>query len=278
MLTRFDHVTIAVRDPAHAIAQYEQLLGVAPTWRGEHPELGLRAALFGLENGLIELVGPADEHAPEAEGLRGWLASHGEGLQALALGTEDAEAASAALRARGVRATAPQDGEAQGADGVRRRYRTVELSPRATRGTSVLLVERADADALQRRHVAAQAVSALDHVVIRTSDVAAARALYGEALALRLALERELGGRRMLFFRFGGVTLEIVEDTQAGQTDALYGLAYRVRDLESARARLLDSFDVSEPRAGQKPGTRVFTVRSGTLGVPTLFLHDPSRS
>ena len=31
-------------------------------------------------------------------------------------------------------------------------------------------------------------------------------------------------------------------------------------------------FDVSEVRAGRKPGTKVFTVRSGVPGAPTLML------
>jgi hypothetical protein len=34
---------------------------------------------------------------------------------------------------------------------------------------------------------------------------------------------------------------------------------------------------VSEVRDGRKPGTRVFSVRDGTCGVPTLILRDPSR-
>jgi hypothetical protein len=46
-----------------------------------------------------------------------------------------------------------------------------------------------------------------------------------------------------------------------------------VRDPESARARIAAAgIDVSEVRKGRKPGTSVFTVRSGTGGVPTLML------
>jgi hypothetical protein len=32
-------------------------------------------------------------------------------------------------------------------------------------------------------------------------------------------------------------------------------------------------FDVSELRDGRKPGTRVFTVRDGSCGVPTLMIE-----
>lgn len=278
MLTTFDHATLAVADLATAQATYTRLLGRGPLFVGDHPELGTESAIFGLSNGALELVGPKPQ-AEEAAGLRALLDARGEGLSALAFGCDDADAWSAALRARGVRATAPQAGEAHARDGARRSYRTVELSPRTTRGLHVFAVERADHGALRLpRPDDGTAMDALDHVVVRTCDVAAARALYGEALGLRLALEREVAGTLMLFFRIGGVTVEVIEDRTCGATDVLHGLAYRVRDLDGAHARLAASgLDVSAPRAGRKPETRVFSVRSGTCGVPTLVLYDPSR-
>ena len=59
--------------------------------------------------------------------------------------------------------------------------------------------------------------------------------------------------------------------------DRLWGLSWRVRDADAARARLLAAgFDVSPVRKGRRPGTRVLTVRDGTHGVPTLFLEPQS--
>jgi hypothetical protein len=82
----------------------------------------------------------------------------------------------------------------------------------------------------------------------------------------------------MLFFRLGGVTLEVVENQALGASDVLSGVAYRTSDLAAAHARLTaEGFSLSEPRTGHKPGTQVFTVRDQTHGVPTLVLHDPSR-
>src|SRR5947199_163554 len=134
MLTGFDHVTIVVRDLDAAVAAYQRLLGAPPHWRGGHPELGTRSAIFALSNAAIEL--------------------------------------------------------------------------------------------------------------------------YGEGLGIRLALDRELAGTRMLFFRTGGVTIEVVRDANAGDTDIFYGVAYRVRDIAAAHARMRAAgLDVSEVRDGRKPGT-----------------------
>lgn len=277
-VSRFDHITIVGASITVVRHDYAALLGFAPTWQGAHPELGTESALFGLQNAMIELTAPRAE-AEESEGLRDWIATTGGGLQALAFGTDDAAACSKTLRERGVRATPPQAGEAHDDSGASRTYQAVDLSPRATRGIPVLIVERPDFSSLTSSQTSdPAAVHALDHVVIRTASIDAAKALYGNALGVRLALERDLHGTRMLFFRVGGVTLEVVEDTRATDADAFYGAAYRVHDIAAAHQRLTQaSFDVSDVRVGHKPGTSVFSVRSRTHGVATLFLHDPAR-
>lgn len=123
------------------------------------------------------------------------------------------------------------------------------------------------------------AVRALDHVVIRTGDAESARRLYRDALGLRLALDRSFPdwGVRLLFFRLGGLTVELAaslrEAPDPAGADRLWGLSWRVDDVAAARERLARAGrDVSELRAGRKPGTRVFSVRDGTCGVPTLFI------
>jgi len=278
MLTTFDHVTVVVADLDAAVKNHARLLGSEPIWRGTSPELGTQTALFGFSNALLELVAPA-EQAPESDGLRSWLEVNGDGLMSICFGTMDASACSAELRARGVRATAPQAGAARSADGATRHYELVELSPRSTRGLSVAIVQRSAAlFGPETRAAAPDAVYALDHVVVRTAAPDAAIQLYEKGLGVRLALDRTFGDIRMLFFRIGGVTLEVVEDRALGASDALYGLAYRVRDIDAANVRLRAAdFDVSEVREGRKTGTRVFTVRAGTSNVPTLILSDPSR-
>jgi len=61
--------------------------------------------------------------------------------------------------------------------------------------------------------------------------------------------------------------------------DKLWGLSWRVADIDATRARLASSgVDVSEVRTGRKPGTRVVTVRSSTCGIPTLLVERTARA
>ncbi len=128
------------------------------------------------------------------------------------------------------------------------------------------------------------AAEAIDHVVVFTPNPARTIALWRDRLGLRLAFDREFPERkvRLMFFRSGGLTFEyacgLPAADDADGPDRFYGVSYRVPDLASRRDVLLAAgFDVSEIRPGNKTGTRVASVRSGTDEVPTLLLEEAPR-
>lgn len=278
MLSGFDHITLTCSSLDEAVASHAALLGSAPTYRGVYPDLGTQSALFGFQNGLVELVGPL-ANDERAAGLQQLLSERGEGPYALAFACEDAKVASQDLRNRGVRTTSPEEGSARSADGIERTFATAELSPRATRGISLLLVQRNDASSLRGSMPKNDsALHAIDHIVVRTSNVEAAKQLYGKHLGLRLALERELAGTQMLFFRSFGITLEVIEDKELSERDKIWGIAYRTCNIQAAHQRLQEAgVTVSDVRPGNKPGTRVLTVQNPPCGTPTLVIEDPAR-
>jgi catechol 2,3-dioxygenase-like lactoylglutathione lyase family enzyme len=282
MLLAVDHVVIRVRELAAAADAYARLLGRAPSWRGVHPAGGTSNALFRLENGYLELLAPTGEGAL-ADALRAQLERDGEGVAALALATDDARAFAERLREGGIEASEPAEGEGrETTTGAVRRWRNSFLPAAATRGPLVFAIEHfSPADALPRAAptVAAEsAIHALDHVVVASEDLDAARKLYADALGIRIALDRrfESRGLRILFFRLGGTTLEIagpLEPPDAPAPDRFGGLAYRVADVAAARARLASAgVDVSQTRPGFKPGSVVCSVRDGSCNVPTLLI------
>jgi catechol 2,3-dioxygenase-like lactoylglutathione lyase family enzyme len=290
VLHSLDHVIVGVRDLAAAVRETATLLGRSPSWRGEHPGEGTANVLFRLDNTYLELLAPVSEGGV-ARALAAWLEARGEGPLGLAFGTPDAEACRAALAARGMEPGPVEKGLGRDVEsGAYREWRRVPLPPARTRGVLLFAIEHVSPPELLPPAAplgpAEATVFALDHAVVRTPDAEAARALYGEALGLRLALDRrfEAWGVRLLFFRVGGVTIELAASLDAdvaagdGAGDRLWGLSWRVRDADAARARLLAAgLDASEVRAGRKPGTRVLSVRSGTRGVPTLFV-EPSQA
>jgi catechol 2,3-dioxygenase-like lactoylglutathione lyase family enzyme len=284
MLQSLDHAIIAVRDLAAAARTYTALLGRDPSWRGEHPDLGTSNVLYRLDNTYLELLNPHPE-AALAEGLRARLAERGEGLLGLAFGTSDADLCRMALAETGLHPAAPRSGLGRDRDsGAEREFRSVLLPADETRSVLLFAIQHLSPPDLLPPAApvapAGSAVTGVDHVVVRTADAEAAKWLYGTQLGIRLALDRsfEQWGARLLFFRIGGLTIEIAapldEQAAAGAADELWGIAYRVPDADAARERLAgEGFDVSQVRRGRKPGTRVFTVRSETHGVATLCLE-----
>lgn len=293
MLHCLDHLILAVADLDGAARCYAALLGRRPSWRGEHPALGTENAIFRLANTSLELLAPAPGVAPDAAPggwLARWLERRGEGLLGLAFGTEDAAACARFLAGRGLRPGAPEPGLSRDTQsGAFRAWTRVPLPPAQTRGLLLFAIEQRSPAALLPEAVAVaepqSAVQALDHVVLQSRDAEATRRLYGDGLGLRLALDREAPqwGSRLLFFRTGGATLEVAarlgEPPEPGVRDRLWGAAWRVDSAPAARARLAGAgFEVSELRDGRKPGTRVFTVRAPTCGVPTLVLQPAPRT
>jgi len=113
---------------------------------------------------------------------------------------------------------------------------------------------------------------------VQSTDADASRALYGDVLGLRLALDRKFEdwGVRLMFFRTGHLTVEVaasLAQAEAAAVDRFWGISWRVPDLDATHARLVAAgFDVSEIRTGRRPGTRVATVRAETHGVATLII------
>ncbi len=281
MLQSFDHVVIAVRDLEDATQRYTALLGLTPSWRGSHPDAKTANTLFRLANCYLELLTPTGSQGPVAAALD----RSGEGVVAASFATDDADAFASEARERGLDAADPSDGEGRSDDSdTVRNWRTVMLHPKSTRGLTLFAIEHQSPD--DALPVAAptsspeSCVRALDHVLVSTRDIESTGAIYRDGLGLRLALDRsfEARGLRMMFFRIGGVTVEVVGSLEKAEDpsvrDEFGGLAFQVPDAAAAQRRLVSAgIDVSEVRAGHKPGTLVFTVHGGTCGVPTLVIE-----
>lgn len=118
-----DHAVIAVRALDAAAADF-RAAGFTLTPRGVH-SIGSQNHCIMLGSTYIELLAAPVEH-PWLDYYRRFLAERGDGLAAIALSTDDADAAYAALRAQGVAARAPMDLSRPVQDGVAR-FRLVQI-------------------------------------------------------------------------------------------------------------------------------------------------------
>lgn len=277
MINGLDHVLIVCTSVDDAENAYSALLGREPDWRASDSG-GSSTVIYQLENTALEIMAPQGG-GPLARRLHAMIDQDGAGLKSLIFSTEDLVDARSALDRRGLKPDEIVVGESVDPySGKSRSWSRMRMDEAATHGVRIFALQRRPNDPLVYKPGSPDAVSGLDHVVINTANPDRAAALYGARLGLRLALDRSNPDwdMRLMFFRAGGMTIELAHKISAGvgnQPDKLWGLSWRVPDIEAAHARLLDAnFAVTSIRAGRRAGTRVFTVRDGTMGVPTLVL------
>jgi len=280
VISGLDHVVVLIEDIAAGAKAYELLLGRIPSWRSDSD--GSKAVLFTLDNMSLELLAPMG-NSPMADRIRDAIKNSGEGLGSICFRVDDIVKMHRRLDRVALKPEPVEEAESRDlGSGATSRWKRTRASTGLTRGVRMFFLE------LAQERPASAATSAtpilgLDHVVVSTGDPERAAALYGARLGLDMALDRSHPDwGQLMFFRCGDLIVEVVKRPDAGadQTlDKLWGLSWRVADIDATRARLLAAgIDVSEVRAGRKPGTRVMSVRDGTCGVQTLLLERTARA
>ena len=280
MIVGLDHVVVLVGDIEAGVAAYQTLFACAPAWRSSGE--GVERVLFTLDNMTLELMSPHGD-SPTADRIRAVLDEQGDGLASICFRTGDIAKMHRRLDRLTLKPEPIADAESRDATtGATLSWRRTRAATEMTRGVRLFFLELAN----ERPRSAATAdapIIAMDHVVVSTADPERAAALYGARLGLDMALDRSHPDwGRLMFFRCGDLIVEVVQrpGADANQTqDKLWGLSWRVADIDATRARLAAAgVDVSDVRTGRKPGTRVLTVRNGTCGIPTLLVERTARS
>ena len=280
MISGLDHVVVLVEEIGKGAAAYQTLLGRTPSWRTSGD--GAERVLFTLDNITLELVAP-DGEGPAGDRIREAMAATGEGLASICFATRDIAKMHRRLERVALKPEPVAEVESRdSASGASMKWKRTRAATDLTRGVRLFFLEL-DGERPRAQLSSAAPILGLDHVVVATEDSERAAALYGARLGLDMALDRtHQDWGQLMFFRCGDLVVEVVRRPVAGgdaTRDRLWGLSWRVGDIDAARARLLaDGVDVSEVRTGRKPGTRVMSVRSGTCGVQTLLLERSPRA
>lgn len=269
-ITHFERIQICCEDVYESASLFGKLLGQNPYWSGQYRLLGEgervcdhgAAARFDLNNTAIELYSSAQRNMQP-------------GIAGVILGCDT-------------------DVPLPLNDGEFETYRCIYsdaegdcfdepqfiLKDQAHEGFLITLIQ---APWQYPRAGNRGDIESVDHLVLHSHDAEATIQRFGESgLGLRLALDQDAPhwGGRMLFFRCGKLTLEVIVPAKGLQRpDYFWGVAYQSGDLELTHKRLSQSeVEISEVREGRKPGTRVCSLKSHTSGVPSLLLETVAKA
>lgn len=233
VLTRLDHVVIAVKNLDAAAATYRGF-GLTLTPRGLHEGKGTGNHCIMFPNTYVELLGIVDEL-----GAKGRLAdrvnARGEGGMAIAYGAENADETYAALRAAGIDAEPPNDlARPLDLDGNREmvRFRNIMLPKLALPETMQFVCTHQTPQLTRARRewqLHPSGATGIAEVVIAADDVVAAK--------------RELAGPALDNAKITVVTAADAESRfgkslQGAPRDGIVALTIRVNEPDAAAAML----------------------------------------
>jgi catechol 2,3-dioxygenase-like lactoylglutathione lyase family enzyme len=279
VITGLDHIVVLIEDIKSGEAAYAALLGRSAAWRNSGE--GAERVLFTLDNVTLELMSPSG-FSEAADRIRNVIKTSGGGLASICFRTGDIAKMHRRLERLALKPDPVADVESQDSvSGATLHWKRTRAATDMTRGVRMFFLELSS-DRPPSAVTTASPIVGLDHVVVTTEDPERAAALYGARLGLDMALDRtHQDWGQLMFFRCGDLIVEAVKRPVAGGDqihDKLWGLSWRVSDIDAARQRLNEAgIATSEVRIGRKPGTRVMNVRNGTCGIQTLILQPAAR-
>ena len=277
MISSLDHIILAVEDLKDAEKNYKNILGIEPSWRGLHKELGTANVIFNFKNTYLELLS-AEGKGVGADLVKESIKKNGEGLAGIVLNTKDISRASKRLKDLGFLVGDVLTGEGKNKDtNDTRNWKYLFLPQELTRNLFLFLIEHTKGILPQDEKFPPGSINRLDHVVINTNDADGFINIYQDIFNIRLALDRiiEHWKSRMLFFRLNKTTIEVIEKKdRKDPNDSLWGLAWEVESIKDAYERLVSKgVEVTEIKKGLKENTLVATIKSHTHNVPTLLIE-----
>ncbi len=268
MLTRLDHIVLLQKHAGTTVEDYQLLLGARPQWEDLETQLG--ATYFQTGNVGLEIVSPLGLHSHDY--VCDILGDKPGALTSLVFSTDNIEQCHHICKRRGLDPSDISESRHQ-----RQKFRCPD---EACHGIKTFILSE------PKKQTLLNPVSdiKLDHIVINTPNPDRAIAHYGARLGLRFALDRtnEDWGARFMFFKLDDIVLEVIhrqgQKHDPSANDEIWGLTWKVDNLDAHHKRLSKKgVAVSETRMGRKPGTRVFTVKSHSGGIPTLFLEQSQK-
>ena len=277
MISSLDHIILAVEDLKDAEKNYKNILGIEPSWRGLHKELGTANVIFNFKNTYLELLS-AEGEGVGADLVKESIKKNGEGLAGIVLSTKNISKTAKRLKDLGFLVGDVLTGEGKNKDtNDIRNWKYLFLPQELTRNLFLFLIEHTKGILPQDEKFPPGSINKLDHVVINTNDADGFINIYQDIFNIRLALDRiiEHWKSRMLFFRLNKTTIEVIEKKdRKDPNDSLWGLAWEVESIKDAHERLVSKgVEVTEIKKGLKENTLVATIKSHTHNVPTLLIE-----
>ena len=251
MIKSLDRVTYLANSLEKAEKTFSSFFNLKPSKRVIHTEQNYESLIYVFENMCFEVIEKKDD-LPEKNKLYGF-----------SLLSDD-------LSKIDVSTTSEKNNRNEEFEDKVQTVKSIDIKQSPDFQLSVNEYEDLDIDRENKNNL-----FALDHLVLTTNKSDELINLYEKELGIRLALDQfvEKWGGRMLFFRTGQATIEVIDNKVEGN-DQFWGLAWKTKDIRKKREYLVENgFNVSDVKDGRKKDTLVATVKFDEIKIPTLLVE-----
>ena len=170
MISKRDHLIVAVKDLDEAESNYKKIFGVEPVWRGEHKDLGTANVIFNFKNTYFELLA-SNGVGLGSDFVNTTIEESGEGLIGSVLGSENIKLTFDSINNKGHLLGDISDGEGTNLKNNEiRKWKNLFLPLELTRGIFTFIIEHTEGNLPMPNSFNDASINKLDHFNIFLKD------------------------------------------------------------------------------------------------------------
>ena len=259
MLTRVQNIFLATKNIEETSQKFSIFFGINPNFIGQSKKLGIDIISFGLNKTNICLISPKHSGA-WFEILNNFLKNKGEGIFGINFSSDDFGNDYDNFAKNDLKLSDKIESNFEGNNKDQKKFSFFNILDKTVESLNIIVSNEMDFQL--NKENSKNNLSKVNQLVIQTESPESIKDIFEKKLSIRLALDKtfkEWAGR-MLFFRLGGVTLEVIEGKDIKQNSKYFGIGWHADNYNKCYNDLLkDGFRLSEIRTGRKKGTLVST-------------------
>ena len=272
MLIRVQNIFLATKNIEETSQKFSIFFGQSPNFIGQSRKLGIDIISFGLNKTNICLISPK-KSGIWSEKLYNFLKNKGEGIFGINFFSDDFDKDYNNFVKNDLKLSDKIESSFEVNNDIEIKFSFFNILDKTIESLNILV--SSEIDFKENKSSLKNNVSKVNQLVIQTEDPETIKEIFEGKLSIRLALDKTFKkwAGRMLFFRLGGLTLEVIEGKDIKQNSEYFGIGWHVDNYNKCYDYLLnDGFRLSKIRAGRKEGTLVSTLKEPILNIPTILI------
>ena len=272
MLTRVQNIFLATKNIMETSQKFSIFFGRKPNFIGQSSNLGIDIIIFGLHETNICLISPKSPGI-WFEALNNFLKIKGEGIFGINFSSDDFDDDYNNFAENDLKLSNKIESCFEGNNEKQIKFSFFNILDKTIEGLNILVSHQMDFQ--NNIENSNNNVNKVNQLVIQTKAPDFIKDIFERKLGIRLALDKTFNewAGRMLFFRLGGVTLEVIEGKDIEQNTKYFGIGWHAENYNKCYNKLIDDgFSLSEIRKGRKEGTLVSTMKEPILNIPTILI------